>query len=97
MSIYHFLNHKMHSFQGRSWQRYSDTCPYHIRHAVTLPKLKFIKAAWFRFYCNGSKRVIRRGGKYPTKRGGSEYRHGKLYKFYWAFHERQRSGKLKLW
>jgi len=53
--------------------RYSDMCPYNIGHKSR--HLEFARDALFNKYCQGSTRP-----KVFVTRGGSEYRHGKLYK-----------------
>lgn len=86
MGAYHFLNAMVQRCQEKPWMKLGDTCPYWMGHRAERGHLSFMGDAWFRFYASNSKRVIKRGGKYPPLRGGSEYRHNKLYKLYWKLH-----------
>lgn len=64
----------------------SDTCPYWNGHKTR--HLPFQHAALFRFYCSNLKSPLVRAPRTlgTIKRGGSTYRHGKLYKLYWRLH-----------
>lgn len=75
-------------WQARDWIKYSDVCPYSIAHREKMHQPEFVKESLFRLYCSNTRMLMRRAPRAigTVKRGGSEYRHGKLYKLYWRLH-----------
>lgn len=80
MSYWKYMNRACQGWQEKPWFKFSATCPYWLGHKTL--HLTFMHDALFRFYCNNHKG---RHGPY-LKRGGTHYKHGKLYKLYWKLH-----------
>jgi hypothetical protein len=88
MRYWRYMNRMCQGWQDKPWMQLSDTCPYWIGHAKRMHQPEFVKNSLFRFYCSGIRKRLARSRYDPPKRGGSEYRHGKLYKLYWRLHAR---------
>lgn len=83
---YAFINRMCQNWRGKTWRKYGEVCPYWNGHASKQPQLKFVKDSLFRRYYTNHPKQFKRGEKYPPRRGGSEHKHNKLYRFYWFLH-----------
>lgn len=90
MRYFRYVNNACQGWQSRDWMKLSDSCPYHYDHAAKMHQPEFVRESLFRFYCSNTRGLTSRHRRYShakvPKRGGSTYRHGKLYKLYWALH-----------
>lgn len=71
--------------QDKPWMKHGAQVPYFSAHAAEMHQLPFVKESLFRQYCSGT----RRPKHFKPDRGGSSYRHNKLYKLYWRLHGRE--------
>jgi hypothetical protein len=81
-----FINRMCQQWREKTWRPWGAQCPYNMHHAETRSQLDFIKHSLFRRYCSNHPRPFKRGQKQTGLRGGSLYKHNKLYRFYWRLH-----------